>query len=156
VRGWPKNPGQVGPPEGRGNRCTRSLSPSFIGQVHILGILEKSQFISASTWLAVRPDVSRYIAANDDGSLAFDTIHCLFFSTHCSSIAFTNSASIVLTYQERKTNITRWSHSTALCPKHPQAKHVPLNGAHWLQLQANRCGLGAGPSRLGGQRGRPG
>jgi hypothetical protein len=41
VRGWPKNPGQVGPTEGRGNGCTRSLSPSFIGQVHILGILEK-------------------------------------------------------------------------------------------------------------------
>jgi hypothetical protein len=40
----------------------------------------------------VRPDVLRYIIATDDGGLAFDPSHCLLFSTHCSSIAFTNSA----------------------------------------------------------------
>jgi hypothetical protein len=129
VRGWPKNPGQVGPPEGRGNGRTRSPSPSFIGQVHILGVLENSQSISTSTWLTVRPDVSRYIIATDDGGLAFDPSHCLFFSTHRFSIAFTNSASILLTYRKRKTNIARWSHCTALCPKRPQAEHVQSNGA---------------------------
>jgi hypothetical protein len=56
---------------------------------------KKSQSISASTWFTMRPDVSRYIIATDDGGLAFDPSHCLFFSTHCSSIAFTDSASIV-------------------------------------------------------------
>ncbi len=41
VRRRPKNFDQVKPPEGWGNGHTRSPSPSFIGQVRILGVLEK-------------------------------------------------------------------------------------------------------------------
>ncbi len=116
---------------------------------------KNSQSISASTWLTMRPDVSRYVIATDDGGLAFNPSHCLIFSTHHSSITFTDSASIVLTYRERIMNITRWSHCTALCPKCPQAEHIPLNGARWSQWQANCSGLGAGRLWLGGRRGCP-
>ncbi len=107
MRGWPKALVRLGHQREEGTGAPGPRPQHSSAKSVSLVSWKNSQSISASTWLIVRPDVSRYVVATDDGGLAFDPSHCLFFSTHCSSIAFTNSASIVLTYQERKTNIAR-------------------------------------------------